>query len=423
MARRALNSPNFPDENDETIDITPDQIEDVTDLQKDTDEELSAILSDFDATDRNVRWQVKVYEIEDKTGKEKKLFDCLPSDFPITERLINDYGTGNYGARVYKNGKLIRRLNLAVREPRRKEGIPSVQSGDPALLEAIKANNAMMAQLVQRITQSPVAAPVISQSQINWNDILKIAIPVVLPRFLSPPQSNGMDLKGFAELLSIVRDANDEGREKGFMDVISDVLRSPLLENIARANQGQPQVPQIPGPAQNRPANPQGALPGQAPPAGQSPQNSAVPPQQAHNPNPLEPSLKFLLDSLVSGARKNVDPVSYADVIEASVPSEFITGFLVQPGAFDQLSAVYPDIRPYAGWFISLVEVLTNNDGGANDGDAERVSPGDGSPTHVFGSNPPSNPYVPAGRDAGGLGNAENHEALDPTGQEIGDYS
>jgi len=127
------------------------------------------------------------------------------------------------------------------------------------------------------------------------------------------------------------------------IDVVRDLLKSPLVANVLQAaTQPQPQPqPQM------------------------QPQNVAIStaqPRPVTSPLP-EPDMKSTyINMLLQKARQGSSPELYADYILDNVSEDIIRTHLINPGVLESIEKDYPEVANHREWFNALqsaiIEVL-----------------------------------------------------------------
>jgi len=358
--------------NNDNIDVVDVDFEDKTSLENDNERELNDILNEFNKSDGDVEYKVKVYGPPLKQGgPTPHLFDCGIEDFPINDRLRNEYGTGEYKARLYKNSKLFKHMIFAVRAPIKPTVDSTVAQMQP-IAAAMDKQSEMMSKMLQQMTENqrpelPASSPMEMMTTM-------VGMMVQMKEFLSPPQNNGLDAK---DVISLLSQGIDMGKDMGgdsdsnMMDVAKAALEA--LPAIAQqAAPAQAPVMQNPRPLPQRPV--QGMQPHPQPHSRPQvqPQAQEQPAHQEHPQSdvPVGPeALAGYLTQLVDKARKGSDPLLYADVILDNVDTEVIKPYIQNDMLLDQLCMMSKEIEENKDWFRELIlgikegiEQIENND-------------------------------------------------------------
>lgn len=324
--------------NIEDAEILSGEFEDVSNLEEDIDDTLASITSEFDADKNDVVFLIKVYRVIEKTGKSNWLFNCQPEELPIMERLRDNYGTGQYQIRVYKNRKLYRRFSYSIEAPKNAEIKPTGENVSDILKAMFTMQQQQFNQLKEFLLQSRAPAPATDPVAI-MNAILGGLVQ--MKTFIAPPvqQNNGIELliKG----IEMGRDFGRENGESSFMDLFRDLIKSPLLEKAIDASTQVTQpgnVPCVPNVNVN------------AKPAIQNSSNLTG----NENMNLQQKALQYYVDMLVKKAESNADPVLYADFILDNLPEETIRAYINRDDLIAEMSKINPAVSQYTDWFTAL---------------------------------------------------------------------
>lgn len=335
-----------PKENADDVDFLESGFEDITELQGDIDDTLSKIKSEFDADENDVTFFIKVYRVEPKTGKSSWLFNCQPEELPIMEKLRDSYGTGIYQVRVYKNQKLNRRFNYQIEAPKMVEK-PVNQSGElAAVLKAMNdSQQRQFEQMKELMLQVAGANKPVAQNFDPFQMMTGMVAMLSQLKNLVPttPQvdQTSLILKG----MEIMKDFS-AGGETTMMDVLRDLLKSPLLEkaieSTAVAIENTPQIPaNKTAPQINAPQTNQGAK--------------------------MNPVITGYVNTLVKKAAGGSNPELYAEFILDNVPENMVRQYIVRDDLMEFITKINPEAAKYPEWFAELknciVEFLTDEDG------------------------------------------------------------
>lgn len=333
------------------------EFDDVTGVVNDNQTAEDAINAELGSPDNGVEFNIKVYRVPENGGKTLAwLFDQRGETVAgLSTKLRDEYGSGTYVARVYRNSKLHRVLQLAVELPKNRPSPIQATPADSAMATLIQQQGALMqnmaAQLaeIRRAPVAPVAAidPLAMFAQMG-------AMAKAMREFSGPAPAAVNPLEMISSVVALVKGLENEGREKGVIDLVSDALNSDLFKGVIQGMQPQQQ-----------PQQPQRALP--APQAPNAP-NVGVKVQPAAPPVAEAPATQDdnakafndLLTLLVGKAAKNADPILYADFIEDSIAPELLEQLLALPDPVGTLAQYNPAIATYRAWFVSVIEALTS---------------------------------------------------------------
>lgn len=320
-------------------------------LQDDMDQEEQVILNEFAANEDDVNWNIKVYRDAEKGRNKAFLFDCSPSDLPILERLRDQYGTGNFRALVYRNGKLRRHLKYAIEAP--KYHVPENQAANTeasAVALALNNQSSMMGDLINKITQQQTAPiqPLDPMAMMQSMVAMMAGLQNLMPAAPVNDSKQMMDM--FIQGITLAKEMGDSDGETNFMDIARDVMKSlPLGQMMQNAQNPSPNQPAISAHPNARPINPQGQ--NQAP----NPQSEISPQNEQEQETMM---IKMFLEQLVSQAKRNGDVEIYAAMILDNVEPQKIHNFLITHDPKTYLTGISTGIAQYWPWFEALMTAL-----------------------------------------------------------------
>ena len=396
MATRSL--PDYSDGEAVTV-----EFDDVSKLMADREKEEAEIAAEFTQDHDATKWKVKVCKIDDKTKDWEDCFYCTPEDFPILERLRKEHGPGVYRALVYRNGKIHRNMKYRV-APKVQPPENSFQ-GSPIsdIAKLIERQNEQIANIMQRGNPAPVAAPdPVAQMGAMMTVMLQM-------KELMPAPAPATGVKDFIELLSVAKElSGDGGNGKGVMDVLAELVKSPIAGEIADQFRAQRQSAPVDGGTIRARQIPPAQIVRQAPPTQ----------LLANLDQPTLAMLKSRVDFWIAKAAKNSDPGLYAEVLLDDFSPEMVAGLVAHPELWPSIVALNPLAGQYQQWFAEFFEavnqLLTSGEELEQDADDADESPDVPSGTIQAAT---SNPNVDPGRGSGGSGDAGNHAPVSPRGK------
>lgn len=402
----------------QTVEMIADN-EPETPIERDIASVGDRILSEFDAGNDAVSWDIRIYQLDKSAGNaEGYLFSVLPDELDgLLDRVRDEKGTGTYRMRAYKKeGKqksVFAQTDFRVIAPVRPVTPPQQQTEMAAILAAINASNERTQQLLERLLINPPQAlipqvPATPQSPYSAMKEMLEAMAQLRGAFMPQEGTSATDLiiKG-VELANKLRGENsDTEREPGMMDIIKEFIRSPLLARMAETQPALAGVPAvIPQPASAVPAsvpNPQ-PQPAPANTTKASEQHSEKPASQGeaasfdwNNPQHLA-KLRGDILYLNEKAKKASPPELYADWLMDNWPHDLIYAIAMSANTMPTLGRLVPETTPYAGWFQKLIAELQNLVNDAGEGNAADVSS-------------PASPVQPVGNSGRGGGGADDFE-------------
>jgi len=344
-----------PEDSEDAV-ILEGDYEDISELTGDIDDTLSTITAEFDKDENDVTVLIKVYQVEEKTGKSDWLFNCQPEELPIMERLRDNYcDAGNrsiFQIRIYKNKKLFRRFHYSIKGAK---GLPkpSDSKNDMALVLAAitQAQTAQFNQLKELMlaNKSAPAAPSFNMMEMMTGMVtLMVQMKNLLPVPVNVNQNGNVDmlLKG----MEVMKDfsGGGEGKETNMMDIIKELIKSPLLE---KAIDGV--ATQIPNAvASGVPTNPVN-------PALEKPKSKPVLQPQTNGVDQMNIIVRSYINQLVKKASQDADPELYAAFILDNVPEKTVREYLLRPDLMTVITSVNPSAAQYMPWFEELKNNIT----------------------------------------------------------------
>lgn len=344
---------------------------DVTALMGDIDAQISAVTSEFDADENDVTLKIKFHRVHAQKGKRAWLFDILPSELPVMDRLRDNYGDGTYEASVFKNGTLYRKFQFDIERPKfpvneqRQNGNSEIST----VLAAIAQQNERQFQQLKELMMTKQVAPVTASFDPFAMMTSMMAAMAQMKNLVATPQQGGMadQMTLFLKGVEVAKELGGGGGEKGLMDILSDLIKSPIVENaIASYASPVPTTPALP-----RPANPN------------QPQVTAQP-TEGQKVNPQNIVVKQYINMLVDKAARQSDTDLYADFILDNVPENIIREHLAKETIIEDLSLIDPRVAQHAEWFKSLRDsimvALTDDENDASIKEDATVHPKPGNP-------------------------------------------
>lgn len=350
------------------------EFEDISALQGDIDSELNAVTSEFGKDENEVNFKVKLHRVLEKKGEREWLFDVLPSELPIMDRVKDEYGGGRYEASLFKNGKLYRKFHFNIANPR-VNFVPKQNSSELSSIIQMLADNQekQFNQFKELILQ--VSKPAESK-QLDPTAMMGgiMGMMLQMKQFLAPAGNNnamgGMEM--FVKGIELAKDLTSGDKETNLLDIARDLLKSPLVETLVeKAGMQVPgkTVTAVPGSARLP-----GPVPGPAPVPG-GPVSVAPENNQPENMDMNFIEKKFIapqVNNLVNLAKAGKDPGLYAEVLIDNLPptvtEDMINKYLANENIIEDLSKLNPDVKNYADWFNAfknaVQEIMTpeNND-------------------------------------------------------------
>jgi hypothetical protein len=330
-----------------------------TPIENDITAVEESVLAAFDATDSNVTWDIRVYKLDKSAGNaEEYLFSTLPDELDgIMDRVRDGEGTGTYRVRAYrKQGQrkqVFKQTDFRVKAPTKPIQPAERQSDMAAVLAAINSANEKTLQVLQRLAERPQTTlpAVLPQNPFEMMTQMVTAMSGIMAVMRPAEGSTATDLilKGVQFANELRDNRGDDDSEGGMMGLVTTLLKSPLVAQIAQAQSGT--VPPasfptaLPAPARVVPPNPSQIAP--------APNNSQAE-DQALIVNEIKKTVLYLLGK----AKKNSDPIFYADWTADEWPPQMVMIALQQPDLYATMQTLVPEIAPHAEWFRKLIDEL-----------------------------------------------------------------
>lgn len=373
MASRRNSTANADDNGVRLLEDARDvDFDDVTDEADEMEKLENSIRSELGSS-KDVRIKIKVHRKPATGSLYPLLFEVAGENVEeIIARVRDQYGTGVYEARVWKDfgdGKGFKqreRIPFSIELPKNPPA-PAIDHGGSALIHAVTQQGEVLQALVAKLLTQPPPAPPPAQ---NFAEMFAgmATMAEAMRKFMGPPPAAAAPvnpLEMLSSVVALVKDANNEGREKGIMDLVGDFLNSDVMKTVVQNFTPQPAQPV---------AQPQRALVAPVPGTAQQPQPPAA------NAPPVDPvaaaqekAFREFLGTLVLRAKKNSDPGLWADVIADTIEPAMLDQLLSLPDPVAFLTQYNQEIATYRDWFASVITLLTADDEGETTGGAPTV--------------------------------------------------
>jgi len=310
--------------------VVEGDFEDISSLQGDIDAQLDAIIGEF-AGEKDLSAKIKVYQVKPNGGKMAWVFDCLPEELPILERVRDEFGPGDYLSRLYIGGKLTKTFQFSIAAPSRSYAAANKSGGSEiaALGEIMRQNFESMREMMQANNRQQGGMDAALDQLIKMKELFGA-------------DRGGSSIKELQEMVLLVDTLRGDGGDnepKGVMDVLSGIVDKalPALSQAAAAGQQQ----------QARKKNP----------AARQVQREQQQTQQ-QKPQPEDNSqMKMKLMYLCSMAEKNADPATYAGmIVDASTEQQLIdlVELLKTDDWLEKFGKYHADVLNYRAWFAEV---------------------------------------------------------------------
>ena len=344
MAQRQLPRGNVQEERDEVV-IDGD-FSDITDLEADIDEQVKIVIGEHGGGEHDKEIMLKYYRAKPGKGRMAWLFNAVPDELPVMERLRDVYGTGDYAVRIMINNQLAKIKRFSIEAPPNKEPERQPESTG-SVAEIMQVIQAQQLQFFNQLRDTFAQTSGRNTSENNLDNMTSLIHALgELKNFITPAQSvNQMD--NFTSLIRTVKELMPENRsgEKNIYDVIESVLNSGAFGSaIAALGNQQQAVPAI-----GHQPKPGGQPTGQPQPGQQGEQNVNIVQDQI---------IRQQINVLLGKAKRDADPSLYADLILDEVQPEIIQQHLLGEAALAKAIELVPEVANYKRWFIQLQNAL-----------------------------------------------------------------
>ena len=210
--------------------------EDVSEIQSDNDDIEAEIKAAIGADDNDIEWKIQVARIIDGRTKGNWIGDYNVNELKNLNAMLRDkYNGGDFEVRVMKNGRLNKRKTLHIEAPIKEEIPRGVGPSDIAILAQTMERN------FQSMLQQMQAAQTQAANQASGGDPVQMMTALVgalaSMKNLIPEAPKAEDnFSKFLDFYKLMKDATGENSAAGsnVMDVIRDVVKSPLVEQLQR---------------------------------------------------------------------------------------------------------------------------------------------------------------------------------------------
>jgi hypothetical protein len=355
MGRPRLTSPDIDEFPDASPSINGEFTND-TELQNDIDTQISSVTSEFSADDRDVTLKIKFHRVLPQKGRRAWLFDILPSELPVMDRIRDHYGDGTYEASVYKNGNLYRKFQFDIERPKfPAQAVKETGSSEiSTVLAAIAEQNERQFQQLKELmlTKQSVSVPV--SDPVNMMSAMLGAM-VQMKNLMAPaPQPGSMgSMELFIKGIEVAKEMNSGDRETNLLDVLNNIIKSPIVEKAIESYSVVPQLPRAQ--AQEKLPSPVSIVK-----PSQDKQPITSPEKGDQTVKVPDAFIKQYVNMLVERAMRGSDPDLYADFVLDNVPENIIREHLANETIIEDLSKLDPRVLQHKEWFVSLRDSLLN---------------------------------------------------------------
>lgn len=328
MARRTITDQRSEDDA-EAAHVIDTEAEDISGLVEDERKTEQEILAEFATASGDVKMHFQVHKARPNSKMTDFCFEGTKDDFPIMERLQREFGSGTYQIMIFKTTergtRLWKKPSIGILAPKNPQ--PVTATADPNLSALIQS---LLDERKTKIPEVQNKPPNTLELLAGISAIVTAATPLLQMVFNSraPTGSAKETLEMLATAKELFAGNEQEPKEETLMGVAKEVL--PLFLSAAQNTTQQP--PQLPAPQVNQQEREQAAMLAQ-----------------------LQQQLRFM----ITRAQKNSDPGLYADLLEDTLPPQYLQVLKV-PGAFEYLVQLAPEIATHRPWFEAVLYALTN---------------------------------------------------------------
>lgn len=347
------------------------EADDVSSLVDDDDNVERLIDAELGSAANDAKRSIRVYQLQENGKGEAYLFSVHGENAEgLLDRVLAEYGSGTYQARVYVNGVLRKKPRFVLIAPKRAP-VPVAVAQDSALLMTVKNQGDLLQTLLERLANvqapalpPPPPPPPSMLDMFNGFASAMKAMQGLIPAPAPAPASNSDPFKMLASAMSLAKEMQNDGREKGMIDLVGDFLQSPLLSQITgQAAQVAPQAPlalvapagaaRPPLPPQQRPLQP-------AAPAA-TPQTSAQPSVAPVGMRSLANEFQDVVTRLIDKAGRGSDPYLHADILADDYPPAELQQLIQTPNLLDMLAQSNPGVAANRDWFGQVLDGLRDH--------------------------------------------------------------
>ena len=300
------------------------------------DEILANVIADLGGP--GIDAKVNVYQLDQNRNKAF-VRAYLPAEFSL-ESIQSEYGSGDYEIHVRKDGRLATRKVVKIAAPKTPPNvmIPSQVTGisDAKILETMQNGFKEMGAMFANALSSLTANQPKPKSTMEMLQEMQLMREIMGGNSPAQPATNPMEIITLAKELA--ETITPRVGEPGTGEVIMSALKTvaPMLQNAMVAQ------------AQNMPA----PMPAPQIPAIQ--QNPIAQPAQNPQGDDMNFARKMFLNMLISNAKADNEPSTYAAMIIDMTGEEKAREFSAAPDWFEQLCKEEPRAIDYREWFQEL---------------------------------------------------------------------
>ena len=335
-------------EDSEFIDITGDSAN-ITELQNDIDSQMNRIFEEFGGDPTDTEFNIHVKRVMPGRGELEHCFSCLPHELPITDRIKNEWGPGEYSVWIYKDKKIWKRRKMniakALDKPVQHNDLSS-GGGLKDILSAMQANQERQWQQMQDLMLRQNQQPNQMDQMTNMLNMMAL-----MKQVMGEPAKPQDPMKTIELAKSLAEMMGDSG-DKSSLDRLIEQALPALIEGAKQAPNQQLQ------PTLHPQLQPQVQIkhnPISVPIPPDPPNQSTITTQKEENPEMMITAMvKSKLPELINWASQEKDPELYAEFVLDNIPDMFLDkycDFVKSDDCLQQLIAIDKNVNKYTDWF------------------------------------------------------------------------
>lgn len=319
-------------------DLLDDTVDNEEKISGDLDDYIRDVFSELGDDFKENNFVLKIYRVVENRGELAWLFSCTPAELPILDKLRDEYDGGRFEVRVYRDKKIYRRKVVLIETPKVKV-LKSTDTNSELIKMMMEGFN-KLADKMQSMNVQP--QPLALDPMKMFESMATVMSTMQKMQPIIPNQSsvNSVD-SGLALVMrgmEIAESMRSQGSESTFMDVVRDVIKSPVVESLADLLKNKSATiaqPSTQRPMQNHPI--------------------VKPLEKVDEMNMVK---KQYINMLLNKAREDASPILYAEYIVDNAPEEIIREHFMGAGVLDTIIKDVPEVSKYKEWFVELQSAL-----------------------------------------------------------------
>lgn len=301
------------------------------------DSDYEFISQEFDLDENEFEYLIKIFKVHSWKGQREYCFSALPSEFPIIDKIRNEYGAGIYEVRVYsrqgRKNKLVKKPIYRIAEQKGPVNETSQKSDLAGLFqEVMKQQERQQRELRELLSRRN--QPGASVDWLKWIPVIASALGE-LRNFMAPHGAAADPIDQFARFMQLKELlADSDARDTNTADVMLGLVNAfgPQLASMVSQMQAQDLAKLS------------------AAPETKQMQNDQTKPTI----DPRVKQLKLGLLLLCNAAQLHAPIDGYVGLVLDNFDDEQIQKFLHTENYLNQLAILHPCVKKYAQWFGAL---------------------------------------------------------------------